>query len=169
MNPGIVDEFVSKHVSVGSVLWEPFAGHTSSNKTIDICSEHDVNLIAFDIFPSDSRVVQSDSTVSGPICAIDGVIFNPPYLSTSPMSAEQGELSICSDDDYFAGLRKTVSIISESMQLGKICVVGRPVKIGKEKMDLDWIFTSLFLDIGCDMIDVYSSIPDWVIVLERHQ
>ena len=167
MNPAIVDEFARLWLEKGSVAWEPFAGHSSPNRSVDICALRRVRLIAYDIAPVDEMVVCADSTRVGPGEPIQGAIFNPPYIGTSPMSMEEGELSVLGDDEYFDALRRTVSLIHDAMRSGKVCTVGRTVLVAGRRVYLDWLFALLFLNAGFRFVAMLSSVPDWVVVLEK--
>jgi hypothetical protein len=176
-NPYIVDLFAKNYLKSGDKAWEPFAGHFSPNKTIDICAKYGVNLYSFDIAPIDSRVVKADSTITKLNCKIQGAIFHPPYLGSSPMSNENGELSKLSTEQYWNGLKNTVKLIDESMDHGFVCIVGRILfarqpdkghfRQPSQKIQLDWMFTELFVELGFGMKEIYNSPPDWVIVLEK--
>jgi hypothetical protein len=167
-NPAIVECFVSEHVEPGTTLWEPFAGHSCKNKTIEICQKYGVRLIAYDIAPVDSRVKKANSTAVFPDNPIGGLIFHPPYLTSPAMSFEKGELSTCSQADYIDGLRRTAKIADNHMlREGKICIVGRTIRSIDRTIHLEWLFSKLFLDPGYKFVRMYSSVPDWVVILEK--
>lgn len=166
-NPNIVRIFVDKYGKKGMVFWEPFAGHVGLNHTIEICAAHGVGLIAYDIAPCNNRVAQANSVVNRPSMLLDGVIFHPPYYGSAPMSNVEGEISL-DYDGYFDNLNLTAENIDMGLRKGGyVCTVGRTLTIDRKKYRLDWLFAKLFIDRYYEVVDVFSSMPDCVVILEK--
>ena len=167
--PAAVESFLQRHVEAGSVLWEPFAGHTSHNQTIDICAALNMRLIAHDIDPTDKRVIKADSTRTGPGCSINGVIFHPPYYGAGCLfSEEPGELAAIENiDGYMQAINKTIDIVDAAMTVGHVCLVARTYRAQGKTIHLDWLLTSAFLSRSYTFVYVECNMPDWIIYLSK--
>jgi len=166
-NPNIVRVFVDKYGAKGMVFWEPFAGHLGLNHTIEICATHGVRLIACDIASCDERVIRANSISTRPSEPIDGMIFHPPYYGSAPMSNVEGEISL-DYDNYFGNLEMVADNADMIMKVGShVCSVGRTLTVEGDKYRLDWIFAKLFIDRGYEVVDVFGSMPDCVVILEK--
>jgi hypothetical protein len=152
----------------GSVMWEPFAGHLGINKTINLCKGYGIKLLAYDVDPIDKRITKADSTNCSLNEQISGLIFHPPYFTAKPMSLEKGELSLCDEEGYLDGLRRTAKIADDNMmEGGRVCAVGRTIKMFDKSLHLEWVFTQIFLDLGYRFVKMYKSVPDWAVILEK--
>jgi len=167
--PGSLDRFLKRHAASGSTLWEPFAGHTSLNQTIDICAGFGVRLVAHDISPIDERVVQADSTRVGPGLPINGVIFHPPYYGAGCVFSDQeGELSSEEDlDSYLAAINRCIDRVDEVMEEGYIYLVARTYPVKGKSFSLDWVLTNEFLSRGYEFEEALCDTPDWIVYLSK--
>lgn len=168
MNPKILDAFLEKFSS-SKVLWEPFAGHTRPNWTIERCSQYGHCLVAYDIHPCDSRVIQADSTCTGPPEQVDGVLFHPPYFTTDPMSGYPNEIATCPTLlTYLRALDSAVQVTSDFLKVGGIvCLVGRSIHLFSEWINVDWYMTDIFLKRKFWLSSIIKSTPDVVVFLEK--
>lgn len=173
MNPAIFSYFLGDVLLrslESSDIWEPFAGHTKKSTNMDLCEKLGVNLIAYDLDPIDDRVKRKDSTVCGPGVPIGGVLFHPPYFGASAMSNEDGEVSLRIDrDSYCHAIAKTIVLSMESLVSGGLaCVVCRDYRHKGMQITLSEWMCSLFIDrFGFELVEVWSSQPDVILILER--
>lgn len=171
MNPCILDAFFER-LNGPKTLWEPFAGHTRPNWTVEYCEKAGHRLIAYDIHPCDERVVKADSTLTGPPESIGGVIFHPPYFTTDPMSGESGEIAVCATlRDYLAAVEAVVVVASAVLESGGIvCSVNRSVHLFTEWINVNWNVVDIFLRRGFRLfsgIAIVKSTPDVIVFLEK--
>lgn len=170
-NPVIFEDFVGELLErfPEPSIWEPFAGHTGRCKTCDFCDDIGVDLIAYDLDPSDFRVEERDSTKYGPEKRIQGAFFHPPYFGTHRMSNKAQDLSGVDElDEYVAQLGKTVNLIKESMVMGGlVCTVGRDYRVSGKRVRLDHLFLNIFSYYGFRLVEIWGSEPDIVLILEK--
>jgi len=170
-NPAIFDELVDRmfQADVLPVIWEPFAGHVGRSHSHDVCESCQMKLISYDIFPSDERVIRADSTRTGAGEPIGGMIFHPPYYGSCPLSKEKGEISLIEDREaYLDALRSVVKFSFEDMvKGGMVCVVCRRYRHGGEDIRLDEWFLDIFQEAGFILVEVWSSEPDIILVMEK--
>lgn len=173
-NPSIVTMFLVRmgaqptYMSGGGTsvtVYDPFFGHTGEH-LFDAYGKYYVDLVAHDIAPSDPRVLRADSTERGPGKSVQGIFFHPPYLTTAPMSAEDGELSSCDSEAYFVGVECAAIHAIAAMSLGHVCVVARPIRMMTKTVHLDWILVDMFLRRGAKFREVLTSLPDFAFILE---
>lgn len=171
MNPVIFEDFLGEVLNrnVPPVIWEPFAGHTGPSKAMDLCMDIGVNLVSCDLEPYDSRIIERDSTISGPGRQIGGMLFHPPYFGTTPMSDREGELSGMSQEFYCEALARTVEFAWTAMApKGLVCVVCRDYRARGRRIRLDQWFLSLFIErFSFRLVEVWMSEPDIVLIMER--
>lgn len=170
-NPKIFDELVDRLFQGNGlpVIWEPFAGHVGKSRNHDVCKEWGVKLIAYDLVPSDQRVIQADSTSEGPSEPIGGMVFHPSYFGAHPFSYDDGEISRIDDEErYRVALGKVIRFAWEAMISGGIvAAVCRRYRFGGREIKLDEWFLDLFQDVGFELKEVWSSEPDLILVLEK--
>lgn len=171
MNPVIFEDFVEEVLdrNIPPVIWEPFAGHTGRSKSMDLCVDVGVDLIACDLEPSDPRIIRRDSTMAGPGRQIGAMLFHPPYFGSTLMSGEDGELSGMDESAYCAALARTIGFAWVAMATrGLVCAVCRDYRYGGERIRLDRWFLSLFVErFSFRLVEVWTSEPDIVLVMEK--
>jgi hypothetical protein len=171
-NPAIFEEFVGdvlENDALPAVIWEPFAGHTGRSKTQDFSQGISLKLVSFDLVPSDDRVVQADSTVTGPGEMVGGVFFHPPYFGTSPLSQDERDISLISKwDEYVEALKKTVNIASlVTVCGGLVCAIGRDYRHGGLRIRLDKEYLKMFESESFELHSVMESEPDVAIIFRK--
>jgi len=170
MNPVIVDEFSEEVLEreLHPVIWEPFAGHTGESNAQNMAEDVGIRLISYDLEPSDNRVLCRDSTEIGPEQLCGGVIFHPPYFG-SVFSEKDGEVSRNYDKyEYIKKLGKTVNFCREYLQKGGlVCAVARDYRNHGKRIRLDEWFLELFENKSFNLVDVWLSEPDVVLILEK--
>jgi len=170
-NPKILDDLVERLFQGNGlpIVWEPFAGHVGESRNHDACKEWGIELISYDLAPSDDRVFKADSTKCGPGKLIGGMVFHPPYFGARPFSEEDGEISLLeSKEDYLMALEKVVGFAWDSMVAkGVIAAVCRRYRHQGKEIRLDEWFLGLFGDAGFRLVEVWSSEPDLVLVMEK--
>ena len=171
-NPAIFEEFVGvvlENDILPAVIWEPFAGHTGRSRNQDFATGIGLNLVSFDLAPSDNRVMKLDSTVTGPEQSVGGVFFHPPYFGTAPLSQDERDLSLIKDwTEYIEALRKTVRIASlVTVEGGLACAVGRDYRHGGERIRLDLEYLKLFEGDSFQIHAVMESEPDIAMIFKK--
>ena len=171
MNPVIFEEFVGEVLDrkVPEVIWEPFAGHTGKSKTQDFVSDIEgLEVISFDLKPSDCRVRREDSTKTGPIKSIGGMLFHPSYYG-SMFCASADEVAFASNKDkYVQRIEKTVMLAVDWLVAGGlVCAVGRDYRYSGQRVRLDLWYLEMFKRMGMSLINIWSSEPDVVMIFER--
>jgi len=171
MNPEIARTFFQ--ILDGSftfpVVWEPFAGSSERSLAQDYARAEKVELISYDLAPKDSRIKKRDSMMSGPAKTINGLLFHPPYFGTQPFSKDDRDLSLHQNiDSYRQSLRVVISRASQKMEEdGFVCAVGRDYRVNGKRVRLDVIFLELVQEAGFTLMEVWSSIPDMVLLFQK--
>lgn len=170
MNPAIFDEFVGEVLDrdVSPVIWEPFAGHTGRSTTQDFAATIDgLTVISFDLSPCDTRVRKADSTLEGPGRFVGGVLFHPSYYGSVPFSGHGDVASLTNEGAYKQALGRTAEFIKTFLEPGGlVCAVGRDYRHGGKRIRLDEWYVALFEGIGMELVAVWQSEPDVVLVFE---
>lgn len=172
MNPCILDDFaveIEKR-NLSLPLWEPFASNLKcKSKTKNILSRHELRVLCCGLETTDPDIEIVDSTICGPrVGRIDGVIFHPPYFGSMQFTSFREDLSNISDYDEYQGKLVNVvqHIIGATISGALVCAVGRRYRHGGEEIALDLLYLSIF-DNGFELIDVWSSLPDIVLIFKR--
>lgn len=168
-NPVIFCDFIEKMMDSNfpsCVVWEPFAGHTSHN--LEIANNvAGLKLISHDIAPIDSRIIRNDSTKNGPDKCPNGLFFHPPYFGGSSFSHEPGEVSCLTDWGKYLRLLSRTIFLANVHRGGLACAVGRIYRYGGSIVNLPEAFLEIFDENGYILIEVWSSEPDVVLILEK--
>lgn len=173
MNPRIFEKFagVIQDREILPVIWEPFAGtsYSASKKTsriLDIAHAMYVETISYGLDPKDGRIKKADSTKTGPNKPIGGVLFHPPYFGSMPMSEDRRELSLLLDRyDYLTKLNRTVTLIKKwIVPDGLVCAVARDYRHAGNRISLSSWYLDLFESNGFVLEDVWSNLPDMVLL-----
>jgi len=169
-NPVIFQEFVGELLDRNSppYIWEPFAGHTGQSNTIGYClSIGGIYMMSQDIHPSDSRVMTGDSTREGPPMRPYGMFFHPPYFGSSVFSEETGEMSLIDDlAKYMRLLTKTITL-ANLHEGGLVCAVCRSYRHQGKIIDLPMMFLEIFSECDYDLVEIWSSEPDLVLIMRK--
>lgn len=169
-NPVIFQEFIGELFDrdFPPYIWEPFAGHTGTSKNIAYClSIGNIYMMAQDIVPSDMRVMTGDSTKEGPPNRPYGMFFHPPYFGSAGFSFEAGELANINDmAKYLRLLSKTIAL-ANLHEGGIACVVCRSYRYDGKLIDLPLSFLEIFSECDYDLINVWSSEPDVVLIMRK--
>jgi len=171
MNPVIFEDFVGEVLDreVPPVIWEPFAGHTGVSKTQNFVSNIEgMELISFDLKPSDERVRQADSTMTSPGKPLGGVLFHPTYFGAR-LCDDAREVGFASSKEaYMGSLRKVAEQARKYLVPGGlICAVGRDYRTGGRRIRLDLWYLEMFEKIGMTLTNVWLSEPDVVLIFEQ--
>lgn len=150
------------------VLWEPFAGHGGRSKAQDAAEAAGLRLVSFDLEPSDQRVLRKDATKEGPGEPVGGVFFHPPYFGSAPTTSEPGDMARMGEEEYVAALRKVAGfammfLVSD----GVVCAVGRSYMCKGRHVRMDMWYAEAFGEAGLLLEQVWSSIPDVVMLFGK--
>jgi len=169
-NPAIfvrfADEILKRKLT--PVIWEPFAGHTGEYVNFSRARHAGVRLWAYDLQPSDVRVLRFDSTMYGPPQPVGGVFFHPSYFGYM-FCDDSNEVGFASNkDEYVRRIGKTVDIAGGYLvQDGLVCAIGSSYRYAGKSIRMDLWYLDLFEKHGFEMDDVWISTPDVVIVFRR--
>lgn len=172
MNPEIARTFFQLLYTRFSdpVAWEPFAGNISEwSKAQDWAASEKVELISYDLDPRDARVIKADSTRIGPPKPVNGVIFHPSYFGAKPFSQHVNEVANCNKwEDYKKALGRVCWLIRLNLlPNGWICAIGRDYRYNGQRVRLDELYIELFEAVGFKLEEVWTSIPDVVLLFRR--
>ena len=168
-NISFVRWYLTRWCNQDEWIWEPFAGHKTSCRTLSLAKNLGYKIVAFDIANWDTRVYKKDSTKEGPGRGCQGVIFHPPYFGTSLQSQEVGDISSIEDEEeYEKALRKTVRLAVDAIgENGTACVIGRQYHFRGKLRRMAFLYTSLFYEEGFELVEVLSCVPDVAVILKR--
>jgi hypothetical protein len=171
MSPAIFEEFVGEVLErkIPTVIWEPFAGHTGQSKTQDFAEDIDgLELVSFDLEPSDSRVRKADSMKTGPGKEIGGMLFHPSYYG-SMFASNPNEVGFATNkDEYVKRIGKVASLAIERMAMGGlVCAVGRDYRYAGRRIRMDLWYLDIFERLGMTLKNVWMSEPDVAMIFEK--
>jgi hypothetical protein len=172
MNPEILRAFALKvkEVLSPSPLWEPFSGNgRGRSETKAIMVQYGLDVLCYGLDERDPNIEIEDSTThSLRVDSIGGAIFHPPYFGSRRFTNHDEDLSCIENyDTYQEKLARVVCHIRNATVPGMlVCAVGRRYRYLGEETFLDLMYLSLF-DRGFVLEDVWSSIPDIVLIFRR--
>jgi len=172
MNPEILRAFAFKVKEVLSPfpLWEPFSGNMGSkSRTKFLMAQYGLGVLCCGLDHTDPDIEIVDSTTHSPrVGSIGGAIFHPPYFGSRWFTNRAEDLShIENYDTYQEKLASVVCRIRNATTSGMlVCAVGRRYRYLGEEVSLDLMYLRLF-DSGFTLIDVWSSMPDIVLIFRR--
>ena len=173
MNPVIFEEFVGEVLDRKGpeAIWEPFSGHTGKSRTQDFVADiEELELISFDLEPSDVRVRKEDSTKTGPGKIIGGMLFHPSYFGSMFCSSVDEVGFASTKNKYLQKIEKTIVLAKEWMVPGSlVCAVGRDYRYAGQRIRLDLWYLELFERLGFDLENVWSSEPDVAMLFEKEK
>jgi hypothetical protein len=164
MNPVIATRFAELlSDEAAKFVWEPFAN--PDGRTFPVFAEIGVKHIAHSLSEGHPDIIYADSSIDGPECEVDGVLFHPPYFGSKPLSDDERDLSAAADEDEWLVLMESAAEIAmESLTPeGAVCAIGRRYRYDGKEIRLDeWLIMAFN---GLTPVEVWSSEPDVAIVL----
>lgn len=168
MNPNIVVEMLKEDIQP-DVVWEPFASQRSRLFT-NMAWEHTHAMwVPYSLKSHNDFVRKADSTKTGPLDPIGGMLFHPTYFGSVPLCDDKRDVGYLSDrPEYMEALKATVELAKQQMKSGGlVCAVARDYRALGARIRLDYWFLEMFQDAGFELSDVWLSEPDVVLVFRR--